>query len=42
MRNVIIHRYSAVVPEVVWKTVTEDLPTMVAALQGILASTRGD
>ena len=32
MRNILIHEYFAVDPEVVWSTVTADLPPLVAAL----------
>jgi len=35
-RNVLIHDYASVLPDVVWKTVREDLPVLVEALDSIL------
>ncbi|MCY7272555.1 MAG: DUF86 domain-containing protein [Phormidesmis sp. CAN_BIN44] len=37
MRNRIIHAYFDVDLDIVWKTVTEDFPPLVDALQKILA-----
>ncbi len=36
MRNVIAHGYFAVKQPIIWKTVTEDLPRLKAALGGII------
>lgn len=36
MRNVVIHEYFGVDPEVIWRTVHEDLPQLHAALGEIL------
>jgi len=36
IRDVLIHRYFGVDYDVVWRTVTEHLPEVVAALEGIL------
>ena len=36
-RNVLIHDYASVVPEVVWRTVREDLPALVQSLDRILS-----
>lgn len=36
MRDKLIHNYIGVNPEVVWRTVTEDLPGLKEAIQAIL------
>jgi uncharacterized protein with HEPN domain len=38
MRDRLIHGYFDVNLDVVWETVTQDLPPLVAQLQGLLAS----
>ena len=37
MRNRLIHAYWDVNLNIVWKTVREDLPTLIAALETLLA-----
>lgn len=41
MRNVVIHEYDAVDVELVWETVTNDLPPLVAPLQRLLGPGEG-
>jgi uncharacterized protein with HEPN domain len=36
MRNRLIHAYFDVEPTVIWRTVTEDLPPLIAALEAVL------
>ncbi|MBY0430843.1 MAG: DUF86 domain-containing protein [Rhodospirillales bacterium] len=36
MRNILIHEYHAVDPQIVWSTVIHDLPPLVAPLKAIL------
>jgi uncharacterized protein with HEPN domain len=38
MRNRLIHGYREVDLEVVWKAVTEDLPSLVPKLEGLLGA----
>jgi uncharacterized protein with HEPN domain len=37
MRNRLIHGYSTIDPEVVWRTVTEDIPAVVPLLRALIA-----
>lgn len=37
MRNRLVHAYFNIDPEIVWKTVTEELPGLVAALEAALS-----
>lgn len=37
MRNRLIHAYFDVDPEVVWRTVKDDLPPLIATLEGALS-----
>ncbi len=37
MRNVLIHGYEIVDHEVVWATIHEDVPAVVAAIRAVLA-----
>jgi uncharacterized protein with HEPN domain len=36
MRNILIHEYHAVAPEIVWATVLNDLPPLSAMLRDVL------
>lgn len=38
MRNRLIHGYDILDLDVVWDTITEDLPTLIQALESILES----
>lgn len=38
MRNVLVHDYSDIEFGIVWDTVTEDLPPLIAELKKILAA----
>jgi len=38
MRNKVVHDYLGVDEDIVWQVVTEDLPTLIASLEEILAS----
>lgn len=38
MRNVVVHEYFGVTEETLWKTATEDLPTIIEPLRRILAA----
>lgn len=42
MRDILIHHYFSVNPEVVWKTVTEDIPELLPVFQQILADQQQD
>ena len=42
MRNVIAHEYFGVTSETLWKTVREDLPSIIEPLRAVLRSTRSD
>ena len=37
MRNVVVHAYFSVEPAILWETVQNDLPGLVAALEALLA-----
>ena len=37
MRNIVVHEYFGVTNETLWKTASEDLPTIVNPLRGLLA-----
>jgi uncharacterized protein with HEPN domain len=39
MRNIVIHEYFGVDAEVLWRTVREDLPPLIAAVAAILQAT---
>jgi len=39
LRNLVIHEYFGVSPEILWRTATEDLPPLVESLQTMLKST---
>ena len=38
MRNRLIHGYSTIDPEAVWKTATEDLPTLLPLLRALIST----
>lgn len=38
MRNRLIHAYADIDPDVLWETVTDDLPSLIPALEKILAN----
>lgn len=42
MRNVIAHEYFGVTGDTLWKTVREDLPSILEPLRAVLRSTLGD
>jgi uncharacterized protein with HEPN domain len=37
MRNIVVHEYFGVTEETLWKTATEDLPTVIEPLRQLLA-----
>jgi uncharacterized protein with HEPN domain len=41
-RNILIHEYFGVSLPIIWQTITEDLPPLVARLQSIIANTPKD
>ena len=41
MRNKLVHEYAHVRADIVWTTLKNDLPTLVAEIDAYLTSTRG-
>jgi uncharacterized protein with HEPN domain len=42
MRNKLVHNYFGINMEVVWQTICDDLPMLIAALENILKQEEGD
>ncbi len=42
MRNFVIHQYPEIEPQIVWDTITRNLPPLVPLLERILAETGGE